>query len=232
MPTVLITGAARGLGAEFVSQYRRDGWSVLACARNSSRIVEDEQVTGWELDLTSEDSMEELSRQLSGVAIDVLVNCAGTMGDKTFGEAGLKAGVFGDSRWTEWRDIFKLNVFAPMRLTELLVNNVAASEQKKVVTLTSILGSIGKNKIGGLYAYRASKAAVNAIMRSMSIDLFKNHGILALAMHPGWVQTDMGGEQADINAVQSVEGLRRVIAELTSDQLDSVLMYDGSRLPW
>ena len=232
MPTVLVTGAARGLGAEFVSQYRSAGWKVLACARNSSRIEEDEQVTRLELDACSEDSMEELAKQLSNVAIDVLINCAGTMGNQTFGEAGLDAGAFGDSRWAEWRSIFKLNVYAPMRLTELLVENVAASKQKKVVTLTSILGSIGKNTIGGLYAYRASKSAVNAIMRSMSVDLHKRHGILAVALHPGWVKTDMGGGQADIDASTSVAGMRQVIDRLELAQLDRVWMYDGSSLPW
>jgi NAD(P)-dependent dehydrogenase (short-subunit alcohol dehydrogenase family) len=109
---------------------------------------------------------------------------------------------------------------------------VASSEQKKIVTLTSILGSIELNKIGGLYAYRASKAAVNAIMRSMAIDLGKHHGIAATALHPGWVRTDMGGPRADIDAPESAAGMRKVIAQLTLKNAGRYWMYDGSELPW
>jgi len=109
---------------------------------------------------------------------------------------------------------------------------VASSSQKKIVTLTSILGSIEKNRIGGLYAYRASKAAVNAMMRSMAIDLARSHGIAATAIHPGWVRTDMGGPRADIDAPTSIAGMRRVIAALTIETAGRYWMYDGSELPW
>jgi NAD(P)-dependent dehydrogenase (short-subunit alcohol dehydrogenase family) len=119
-----------------------------------------------------------------------------------------------------------------MKMAEAFVGHVARSSQKKIVTLTSILGSIGKNSIGGLYAYRASKAAVNAMMRSMAIDLAATHGIAATALHPGWVRTDMGGPRADIDAVTSVGGMRRVIDELTLENAGRFWMYDGSKLPW
>jgi NAD(P)-dependent dehydrogenase (short-subunit alcohol dehydrogenase family) len=109
---------------------------------------------------------------------------------------------------------------------------VARSEQKKIVTLTSMLGSVANNRIGGLYAYRASKAAVNAIMKSMSIDLAKSHGIAATALHPGWVRTELGGPNADIDAATSVAGMRRVIDALTLANAGRFWVYDGSELPW
>jgi NAD(P)-dependent dehydrogenase (short-subunit alcohol dehydrogenase family) len=119
-----------------------------------------------------------------------------------------------------------------MKMAEAFVGHVAKSQQKKIVTLTSVLGSVAGNNFGGLYAYRASKAAVNAIMKSMSIDLAKSHGIIAAPLHPGWVKTDMGGPKADIDAVTSVSGMRQVIAGLTPERAGRYWMYNGAELPW
>src|SRR5690606_7002309 len=138
---------------------------------------------------------------------------------------------FGQMDYADWERTLRINVLAPMKMAECFVEHVARSTEKKIVTLTSMLGSIGMNTTGGLYGYRASKAAVNAVMRSMSIDL-RERGILAIAMHPGWVRTDMGGRDADIDAATSVSGMRRVIAALTTDDLGHVFAYDGSRLPY
>ncbi|MEM7280531.1 MAG: SDR family oxidoreductase [Pseudomonadota bacterium] len=231
MPTVLVTGAARGLGAEFVKQYAEDGWHVLACARDSGRITSQSNVESLELDVASEVSMESLADAVGDKPVDVLINCAGTMGKFGFADGGLEADAFGRASWDNWHDILKINLFAPMLLSELLLSNVEKSDQKKIVTLTSILGSMGKNNFGGLYAYRASKAGVNAIMKSMSVDLVKRD-VIAVAMHPGWVQTDMGGGQADIDSATSVTGMRSVISGLTQDHSGGVWMYDGTELPW
>jgi NAD(P)-dependent dehydrogenase (short-subunit alcohol dehydrogenase family) len=119
-----------------------------------------------------------------------------------------------------------------MKMAEAFVGHVAKSDQKKIVTLTSMLGSVGINRIGGLYAYRASKAAVNAMMKSMAIDLAKAHGIAATALHPGWVRTELGGPQADIDAQTSVAGMRKVIDALTLETAGRFWVYDGSELPW
>jgi NAD(P)-dependent dehydrogenase (short-subunit alcohol dehydrogenase family) len=108
---------------------------------------------------------------------------------------------------------------------------VARSGQKKIVTLTSMVGSIALNTTGGLYGYRASKAAVNAIMKSMSLDL-AGRGIVAVAMHPGWVRTAMGGEGADIDVTESASGLRAVIATLGPAESGKVIAYDGKVLPF
>jgi NAD(P)-dependent dehydrogenase (short-subunit alcohol dehydrogenase family) len=119
-----------------------------------------------------------------------------------------------------------------MKMAEAFVEQVARSQQKKIVTLTSMLGSIALNRIGSLYAYRASKAAVNAMMKSMAIDLAKSHGIAATALHPGWVRTDLGGPNADIDVVTSVAGMRRVIAALDTGNAGRFMVHDGSELPW
>jgi NAD(P)-dependent dehydrogenase (short-subunit alcohol dehydrogenase family) len=169
---------------------------------------------------------------LAGRPIDVLINSAGTMGNGSFAEQGLQFGKFGSSDYPDWERVFRINVLGPMKMAEAFVEHVARSPQKKIVTLTSILGSIEKNRIGGLYAYRASKAAVNAIMRSMAIDLVRSHGIKSTALHPGWVRTDMGGPHADIDAPTSARGMKELIARLDETMVGRYWMYDGSELPW
>ena len=119
----------------------------------------------------------------------------------------------------------------PMKMAESFLEQVAASRQRKIVTLTSMLGSMGLNNIGGLYAYRSSKAAVNAIMHSMGIDLRKR-GITAAAIHPGWARTGMGGPQAELDTVTAVSGVRQVIAGLGEDSLGQVTAYSGEALPY
>ncbi len=240
MPTVLVTGAARGLGLELVRQYAADDWTVFACVRAPARATElaaladsaGGRVEVHALDLDEHGSVDSLAATLAGRAIDVLLNSAGTMGQGSFATEGLGFGRFGTSDFDDWGQVFRVNVMGPMKMAEAFVDHVAASEQKKIVALTSVIGSITRNTAGSLYAYRASKAALNAVMRSMSIDLRKTHGILAAPLHPGWVRTDMGGARADIDAVTSVAGIRNVIAALDAARAGRFWMYDGSELPW
>jgi NAD(P)-dependent dehydrogenase (short-subunit alcohol dehydrogenase family) len=240
MPTVLVTGAARGLGLELVRQYAADGWTVLACVRTPPRAVElaalaegaRGRVELHMLDLDDHGSVDALAARLAGRPIDVLLNSAGTMGEGSFAAEGIAFGRFGSSDFDDWGHVFRVNVMGPMKMAEAFVGHVAASEQKKIVALTSVIGSIARNTIGSLYAYRASKAALNAVMRSLSIDLRKSHGILAAPIHPGWVRTDMGGARADIDAATSVAGIRDVIAALDAGRAGRFWMYDGSELPW
>ena len=234
MPTVLVTGASRGLGLELVRQYAADGWSVIACARNPARVTElgAAGVTVETLDLDHTDSIAALAARLAGRPIDVLLNAAGTMGRGSFAAEGLAFGHFGTCDPADWLEVYRVNVIAPMQMAEALVDNVARSAQRKIVSLTSVIGSIGGNTVGSLYKYRASKAALNAVMRSMAIDLAASHGIVAVPLHPGWVRTDMGGPRAPLDAPTSVRGIRAVIAGLTPERAGRNWAYDGSELPW
>lgn len=241
MPTVLITGAGRGLGLELARQYAADGWQVLACARAPNESTELQSlisanksgaVEALTLDVTDHAAVDALAQRLRDRAIDVLLNSAGTMGAGNFAQQGASFGKFGTSNFADWDNVFRLNMAAPMKMAEAFVTHVARSEQKKIVSLTSILGSMAKNSFGGLYAYRASKAGLNAIMRSMAIDLGRSHKIIAAPLHPGWVRTDMGGPRADIDAVTSVTGMRQVIAGLDASKSGRYWMYNGEELPW
>jgi NAD(P)-dependent dehydrogenase (short-subunit alcohol dehydrogenase family) len=232
VPTVLVTGASRGLGLELARQYVHDGWEVLACARSPHTAQALERLAGTSdghlsvhaLDVTDFGAVGALARKLDGRPIDVLINNAGTMGARGSG--------FGSSDYAAWDETFHLNTFAPMRVAEAFVAHVAHSGQKKLVSISTIMASMAGNSLGGFYAYRASKAALNAIMVSLAVDLGRRHGIIAAALHPGWVRTDMGGPRADIDAVTSVTGLRRVIAGLSREQAGRFLSYDGTELPW
>ncbi len=238
MPTVLVTGANRGLGLELARQYADSGWTVIGCAREPASATELAGLTasgGLELhalDVADHGSVDALSRRLSDRAIDVLVNCAGTMGKGSFATEFLAFGRFGASDFDDWTHVMRVNTLGPMKMAEAFVSQVARSQQKKLINVSSIVGSIAGNRAGSLYAYRASKAALNAVTRSLAIDLARDHGIIATVLHPGWARTEMGGPRADIDAATSAAGMRRVIAGLNPEQAGRFWMYDGSELPW
>jgi NAD(P)-dependent dehydrogenase (short-subunit alcohol dehydrogenase family) len=239
MPTILLTGASRGLGLEFVRQYSKEDWRIHACARDPQSASELQslaqaaagRISVHALDLLDFTAIDALAKRLGGMPIDVLLNDAGWMGSRSFAREGVSVQQFGQSDFKEWETVFRLNTFAPMKMAEAFVEHVIASDQKKIVSLTTIMASNAKNTIGGFYQYRASKAALNQIMKSMAIDLGKR-GIIAIPLHPGWVRTDMGGPKADIDAVTSVSGMRKVIAGLTPEQAGRFWTYEGKELPW
>ncbi len=239
MPTVLITGATRGFGFELAAQYAADGWRVLACCRAPAHasalkaLAADAPgaVTLHQVDMTDLVRIEGLALELQGQAVDVLINNAGVIGKRNFDQGLLEDQAFGRSDFGEWELVLKTNLLGPMKMAEAFIEHVAASEQKKIITLTSIVGSIAENNFGGMYAYRASKAAANAIMKSMAIDL-KPRGIIALPLHPGFAKTDLGGQNADIEPSIGAAGMRKVIAEATLEQSGHFLAYDGRELPW
>lgn len=234
MRTVFITGANRGLGLELARQYSADGWRVLATSRGEAPELAAlaGNVRLLRLDVGDFAAIENLARELHEESIDVLINNAGYLGRvSSFGEGGAEYQQFGRMDYPDWEHTLRINVLAPMKMAECFVEQVARSTERKIVTLTSMVGSMDLNTTGGLYAYRSSKAAVNAVMKSMSIDLGRQ-GILAVALHPGWVRTRMGGDGAHIDAPTSVSGMRRVIASLKAEDLGHVYAYDGARLPY
>lgn len=225
MPTILITGANRGIGLELVRQYAAEGWEVLACCRNPESAAALKQIGGavdiYKLDVTQDADIRRLAGQLAGEPIDVLLNNAG---------ATDKNDAFGATNTETWLRLFHLNCIAPLHLLEALLDNLAAGTQKKAVSISTRMASIGDGPNGNYYAYRSSKAALNMAMVNAAADL---HGrIIVAVLHPGWVQTDMGGKQAPLPPRESVAGIRRVIAGLKPADSGRFFNYDGSSIPW
>ncbi len=222
--TVLVTGANRGLGLEFARQYAADGWRVIACCRNPKDTPELKKIKAevHGLDVTSQDSIQHLAKALNGTPVDVLINNAGLHGDRR---------MFGETDVTLWKQIFEVNTIAPVQILTALLENVAASHHKKVVNISSKVGSIGDNPSGGSYAYRSSKTALNMAMANAAHEL-KSRGITILLIHPGWVQTDMGGPGAPVSIEQSIAGVRRIIDKATLAETGHFYDYTGKQLPW
>jgi len=221
VPTVLITGASRGIGREFARQYEAGGWRVIATCRDPSKYDLEGEV--YRLDVTDPDSVAALHRELKGEAIDLLINNAGI-----YGPRGLE---FGSLDYGVWEEVLRTNVLGPMRVAEAIADQVAASEKKKMVFISSKVGSIADNSSGGSYIYRSSKTALNMAVKSLSLDL-SGKGVICVLMHPGWVQTDMGGASAPIDAATSVAGMRAVIDRAGAADSGRFFNYDGNELPW
>lgn len=232
--TVIVTGANRGLGLGLTRVYLEDGWRVITLNRRSSPELEALRNGSLEIfcgDLTDDSELAKFAGTIGDQPIDVLINNAGRMA-----KDGVTAGTesvqgFGYFNRALWHDVFDINVFTAMALSELLADAVARSERGRIVTISSMLGSMALNTSGGLYAYRASKAGVNAIIKSMAVDL-ADRGIIAIAQHPGWVQTDMGGRGADIDIDTSVTGMKTVFDGLKAEDSGKFLSWDGSEMPW
>ena len=226
MPTVLITGANRGIGLEFTRQYAADGWSVIACCRKPSDAKELKAIAGdvaiEKLDVASDSSITALAKTLKNRPIDVLINNAGIYGGKQD---------FGNTDAKDWLEVMQVNVIAPLHMLEALAGNLAAGKEKKVLSITSKMGSIGDGPSGGGYIYRSSKTALNMVMASAAKDL-KRHDITVIVAHPGWVATDMGGKGAPVTPKASVTGLRKILAGLKKSDTGKFFNYTGEELPW
>jgi NAD(P)-dependent dehydrogenase (short-subunit alcohol dehydrogenase family) len=223
MSTVLITGAARGLGLDFVKQYAAKGWKIHACARTPEAL---KQVKGnihaHKLEVTDYAAVKTLAGELKGEAIDVLICNAGI--------SGKEATVLGSIDPAVWRETFEVNALAPLMMAEAFADHVAASKDRKLVAISSRLGSITFAD-NGRYSYRASKAALNMEWKGLSVDL-ASKGLICVVLHPGWVQTDMGGATATLTIEQSVPAMVKVIDGLKSTDNGRFLNYDGAELPW
>jgi NAD(P)-dependent dehydrogenase (short-subunit alcohol dehydrogenase family) len=222
----LITGANRGLGLAFACSYAADGWRVHACCRHPEKAKALKAVEGdlvvHKLDVTDGLRVAGLARELADEAIDLLLNNAGVYGPRSG---------FGETDFDDWLDVLKINSIAPLRMVERFIEQVARSERKLIVSISSGLGSIALNDSGGSYPYRASKAALNMVVKGLAADLAAR-GVVAVALSPGWVQTDMGGSSAELTPEESVAGLRAVIDGLTPADSGRFLNYQGEDRPW
>ncbi len=227
MPSVLITGANRGLGLEFTRQYAADGWRVFAACRDPAGARDlaavEGDVSAETLDVDDGPQVAALANKLSGQPIDVLINNAGIYGPKDVTRDTVV--------YDAWGQVFRTNAMSPLAVSAAFAANVAQGGQKKIITLSSIMGSIAENDSSGDFIYRSSKAAVNAVMKSLAGDL-KSEGITVAVLHPGWVRTDWGGPDAAIEAPESVTGIRAVIAGLKESDSGRFLNYDGTGIPW
>jgi short-subunit dehydrogenase len=229
MPTILISGANRGLGLEFTRQYLADGWTVVATARELATATELRALAGdhpatlrtVELDVARPEDIADLARHLADTTFDIVLHNAGVLTRRDFG----------GSSWQDWEPHLRVNAYAPLCLAEAFVPHLERGNNPKFVNLSSVLASIASNTSGGLYAYRASKAAANAVVKSLAVDLAPR-GITVLALHPGGVRTRMGGPQATLDAPASVRGMRSVIAGAGSADSGSFRQWDGTPLPW
>jgi len=228
MTTVLITGANRGIGLEFARQYAAEGADVIACCRAPdkaealSALAKTTGLRVMALDVTSPKSVAALKTALAGRPIDIVINNAGVGGPRNEAK--------GTIDFDAWVETLKTNSVAPMLVSLALHDNLKAGKLKKLITITSMMGSIA-NHGGGAYAYRASKAAVNSVMHGLSKDWAKD-GIAVGIYHPGWVKTDMGGASAPVTPEESVKGLRAQIARLSASNSGAYLDYTGKEIAW
>ena len=226
MPVMLVTGANRGLGLEFVRQYAAEGWRVHATCRHPSEAGKLHAIAGdvtiHQLDVRDQAAYPGLAKALGSEAIDLLIANAGVSGPSDSLEAVDVAG---------WRETLEVNTIAPVLLAAALRRQVARSRERKVVGITSGLGSIGDNRSGGHLAYRTSKAGLNMAFRTLAVDL-RGEGIIVAVVHPGWARTRMGGPNASQSAEQAVRQMREVIAGLTLAHSGGFFSYRGDPVPW
>ena len=222
MPTVLITGCDTGLGRGFAVHYARAGYTVLATYRElANRLPDDDHIEHYALDVSRAEAFATLKEELGSRPIDILLSNAGI---------GREKARFGAVDFEYLAAMWAVNTVGPLRLVETFIDNVSTSDQRKVVLISSRMGSIAANLSGGHYGYRASKAGLNAIGRSLAIDLFER-SILVATFHPGWVNT-VGDERAPLSVEESVASMVDVIRRLGSHETGQFYDYAGRQLPW
>ena len=226
MTTVLITGANRGIGLEFAKQYAADGADVIACCREPAKADTLKSIKGktrlMVLTVDDRDSVGALKQELGSTPIDILINNAGISGPR-----GRPEGIID---FDSWLKTFAVNSLAPVMMAFAFEDNLKAGREKKLVTITSQLGSIASHG-GGASAYNASKAAVNSFMHGLAL-AWARSGLLVGIFHPGWVKTDMGGASAPVAPQESVKGLRAQITKLSAANSGSYLDYNGREIAW
>ncbi|MCG9660149.1 C-factor [Vibrio mediterranei] len=228
MKTVFITGANRGIGLALTKRYLQSGYQVHATYRSAcsakellSLEVSESNLSTYCFDVTDYPTYPQLLAQLPN--LDIVINNAGYYGPKGYG--------FGNTDIDEWRKVLEINTIAPLKLVEALYPKIQKSTIRKIACLSSKVGSMTENTSGGGYIYRSSKAALNSVVKSLSNDL-SQEGITVLALHPGWVQTEMGGPNALISTTESASGLFKVIENANSNHSGQFINFDGQPLPW
>jgi NAD(P)-dependent dehydrogenase (short-subunit alcohol dehydrogenase family) len=224
MPTIFVTGAGRGLGLELVRQYAKAGWRVIGTVRSAAAAAELAALSAeaMTVDVSDMNEIKGLRSRLASERIDLLVCNAGISGRR-----GMALGSFD---YADWEKVLRVNLLGTAAVIEALVENVAASERRKIAVMSSRLGSISETR-GMTLPYATSKAALNLLARGLAVQLAPR-GILVVALHPGWVRTDMGGPAAPLAPEQSVRGLRALLERVRPEDSGKFFAYDGSVVPW
>ena len=226
MTTYLITGANRGLGLEFARQLstRKDDTRILATAREPEKAVDLQRLVHavYPLDVADPKSIEKLADHVKDQPIDVLINNAG-VSSKTNSIATLDP--------EDMRVAFAVNAIGPLLVTKAVLKNLEAGQRKTVFNITSQLGSIANNKGGSSYAYRGSKAALNQMSVCLANEKRKD-GFICVVVHPGWVQTDMGGPNATLKPEESIAAMIKLLDGLKAEDSGKFFNYDGKPMPW
>ena len=227
MPTVLITGANRGIGYEFARQYADAGWKTIATCRNPADASELNAVAGdvsvLPLDVSDFAAIDAMATNLKGTTIDVMILNAGVNPQPEAPPAEL-------TDFDIWPDAFRINTMAPVRMCVAFADHMTNSTQKAICMMTSGNASIERNP-GHNYVYRSTKAALNLCMHGLSVE-YEPKGIIVVSLSPGWVRTDMGGPKAALSPEESIAAMREIIAELTPQDSGRVIHYDGTDVPY
>jgi NAD(P)-dependent dehydrogenase (short-subunit alcohol dehydrogenase family) len=233
MSTLLITGTNRGIGLEFVRQYAAAGNTIHATCRNPETAVELREIAGISdgrviihtLDMNDFDAIDALGRDLEGVPIDMLINNAGLM-------IPAKTQRITDMDYDGWAETFKVNTMAPLRMVQNFIENVKASDEKKIINLSSHAASIGDTTHPTMVlAYRTSKTALNRVMTLVALK-YAPDGVITTVQLPGWVKTELGGEIADLTPAESVTAMIKINAGLTAQDNGRYIEVDGTTVPW
>ncbi|GGI89501.1 SDR family oxidoreductase [Legionella impletisoli] len=231
MKQVLITGANRGIGFSFAKALAELGFTVFATCRHPKEAKELQQLSESQenihiktLDITNDDNIQQLADELSNTSIDWLINNAGISG-----EQGVTVGNISRDNFLK---VFEVNCLSTLKVSEAFLPHLAQSQDKLIICISSRMGSISDNERGRSYAYRTSKAALNCALRSFAIDVAKDD-VNVMLLHPGWVKTDMGGEDAELTPEESVRRMLNVINQHKVNSHAEVLWsHDGSIIEW
>jgi len=239
MSTALITGSNRGLGLEFVRRLSVTGWRVLATCRSPDqaealrRLASESRQTVevHALDTGDQKSIGALSAAVGDQAIDLLVCNAGVSQLKQALITGAAGQRIQDADDALWFEVYRTNAIGPLRVAAAFADRVVASESRLMAFMSTRMSVAGQNNSGAYYMYRSSKAALNVIVKNLSIELAPR-GVTCIALHPGWVRTDMGGRNADVSPEESVTGMLKILLDAKLPKKAQFLDYSGETVPW